>query len=111
MSINKIVNDLVDNEGFVTLAELWDRDLALAIAAEHGIVHMSAVHWRVIDHLRAKYLEKGVMPWLTHECRQLDLHDNCFYELFGGPLVAWKIAGLPDPGEEAKTYLENEEPD
>lgn len=41
---------------------------------------------------------------------ELDLVANCVHRLFGGPLEAWKVAGLPDPGEEARTYMENLEP-
>ena len=26
-------------------------------------------------------------------------------QLFGDRLVAWRVAGLPNPGEEAKSYL------
>jgi tRNA 2-thiouridine synthesizing protein E len=42
-------------------------------------------------------------------CRELDLVSDCVCALFGGPLEAWKVAGLPDPGEEARVYMENME--
>jgi len=29
--------------------------------------------------------------------------------LFGGPIEVWRLAGLPNPGEEARTYMENQE--
>jgi hypothetical protein len=43
-------------------------------------------------------------------CRELDLTEDCVHRLFGGPVEAWKIAGLPDPGEEARAYMLNLEP-
>ena len=106
----KIVEDVIDSEGFVSDPGLWDRDLALALAAQLGIRELTEVHWRVIDAIRARYLEHGTLPWTAHLCRQLELSDDCVHRLFGGPLDAWKLAGLPDPGIEARTYMENEEP-
>jgi tRNA 2-thiouridine synthesizing protein E len=110
MSNDSTIDDLFDNEGFVTDAELWNRDLALSIAAEIGVDELSELHWLLIDEIRLNYLEKGALPWMAHLCRERGLEPDCIYVLFGGPLEAWKIAGLPNPGEEAKTYMENEEP-
>jgi dissimilatory sulfite reductase related protein len=38
-------------------------------------------------------------------CRETALSKSEIYDLFGGCLRAWRIAGLPNPGEEARTYL------
>lgn len=111
MSNKTTVNDLFDEEGFVSDVALWDRDLALSIAAQLGIDELTEVHWRVIDEIRGNFLDKGTLPWMAHVCRSLDLDEDCFLKLFNGPVEAWKIAGLPNPGEEARTYMENEEPD
>jgi tRNA 2-thiouridine synthesizing protein E len=111
MTYSSTVKDIIDDQGFVTDPDLWDRDLALAMAAQLGIDELSEIHWQVIDEIRAHYLEHGSLPWMGHVCRSLDLEDNCFYRLFHGPLEAWKIAGLPDPGSEARIYMENEEPE
>ena len=64
----------------------------------------------VIDHLREHYLANGTLPWEGNLCRELDLVEHCVHCLFGGPPAAWTIAGLLDPGEEARTYMENLEP-
>ncbi|MEJ2589783.1 MAG: TusE/DsrC/DsvC family sulfur relay protein [Candidatus Thiodiazotropha sp.] len=108
MSHNKVLMDLFDEEGFVTDPEVWDRDLALALAAEHGIHELTEMHWRLIDVLRDKYLESGSLPWISHECREVGLDEDCFQDLFGGVILAWKIAGLPNPGMEARLYMTNE---
>lgn len=108
MSNDKILMDLFDEDGFVTDADVWDRDLALALAAEHGIEELTEQHWRLIDAIRNKYLQHGSLPWISHVCREISLEDACFQRLFGGILMAWKIAGLPNPGMEARLYMENE---
>lgn len=33
------------------------------------------------------------------------LDADCLHQLFRSPRQAWRIAGLPNPGEEAKAYL------
>lgn len=38
-------------------------------------------------------------------CHGMNMEGNCVRRLFGGPVEAWKIAGLPHPGTEALTYM------
>jgi hypothetical protein len=35
-------------------------------------------------------------------CRELDLVEDCMQRLFGGAIAAWKVAGLPDPTDNAR---------
>jgi tRNA 2-thiouridine synthesizing protein E len=95
-----------DEHGFLENPALWTRDLALGIAAELKLGELSEDHWRVVDQLRAHYLESGRLPGQQTLCRELGLDDDCIVELFDGPLSAWQIAGLPDPGDEARTHME-----
>lgn len=97
--------ELLDAEGFLPEGTSWDRNLAAHLAASLGIAKMTQAHWAVVCHLRSHYLRHGTLPWETHVCRELGLEKGCLHELFGGPLTAWKIAGLPNPGEEAHAYL------
>jgi len=99
-----------DADGFLTDADRWDRDLACDIAERLGITRLSQAHWAVICYLRVHYLTDGSLPWQAHICRDLALEKGCVRQLFGGPLRAWKVAGLPNPGEEARTYLFSLEP-
>ena len=39
----------VNDEGFMTDPSEWDRDIAVAIAAEEGIPELTADHWKVIE--------------------------------------------------------------
>lgn len=93
--------------GYLAEGASWNHDLALQIAKEFGIDAMTQAHWAVVCHLRSHYLRHGTLPWETHICRELGLGKGCLHELFGGPLSAWKIAGLPNPGEEAHAYRLN----
>jgi TusE/DsrC/DsvC family sulfur relay protein len=101
---------LFDSYGFFEDPAQWDRDLAERRAEELGVGPLQQSHWAVIDYLREHYLEYATIPWEGNVCRELDLVDDCVHRLFGGPVEAWKVAGLPDPGEEARTYMENLEP-
>jgi tRNA 2-thiouridine synthesizing protein E len=101
---------VLDEGGFLEDPTIWSRDLALGIAAELKLGELSEAHWRVVDQLRAHYLATGRLPVQQTLCRELGLNGECITELFGGPLSALQIAGLPDPGEEARTDMENLEP-
>jgi len=49
----------IDEEGFLTEFDEWDRDLAIALASNIGIDELTEDHWEVIDFLRADYQEQG----------------------------------------------------
>ena len=99
-----------DEYGFVTEPGQWNREVAQGIAESLGVGDLQAEHWRVLEHLRAHYLEHGAMLPMEEVCYALKLGKQCVRRLFRGPEEAWKIAGLPDPGIEARTYMRNEEP-
>jgi len=42
---------------------------------------------------------------MKNVCRRHDKATNWVHDLFGTCLNAWRVAGLPNPGEEAKSYL------
>jgi tRNA 2-thiouridine synthesizing protein E len=94
-----------DDEGFLVDVGAWSYDLARLIAAEHGLAGLTQAHWAVICYLRRHYFREGTLPWESHICRVLGREKGCLHHLFGGPLTAWQVAGLPNPGEEARAYL------
>lgn len=94
-----------DEDGYLIDHQLWDEYVGQAIALKEGVAPLNDRHWRVIKHIRARFLLLGGLPSLRRTCRATALSKAEIYELFGGCLVIWRIAGLPNPGEEAKTYL------
>jgi tRNA 2-thiouridine synthesizing protein E len=94
-----------DEAGFLRDPLLWTEDLAREIAKLYGIGPLSDRHWRVIDHIRERYFRVGGLPALRLVCRATSLTREDIYALFGGCCAAWRIAGLPDPGEEARAYF------
>lgn len=98
-----------DSQYFIEDPNRWSRRLAQELAGVENVGSLSEDHWRVIDYLRTHYLAHHTLPVMRHVCSELDLHEGCIGRLFHTPTVAWRVAGLPDPGEEAKAYLETSE--
>jgi tRNA 2-thiouridine synthesizing protein E len=96
---------LFDDDGFLVDQGLWNAEVARAIAEDAGVPALSDKHWRVIDHVRERFFALGSLPNLRRVCRATSLSQVEIYGLFGGCLTIWRIAGLPNPGEEARTYL------
>ncbi len=98
-----------DADGFLRSADAWSPDLASEIAAREGIGPLSADHMQVIEALRAHYMAKRTLPVMRQICAETGLEKHCVSDLLADPRRAWRIAGLPNPGEEAKAYLESAE--
>lgn len=96
---------LFDEDDFIINAENWTESLAEQLAANAEIAELSKSHWDIIHFLRDKYLRLGAIPPMRRVCRELGQDKNAVRTLFGSCLQLWQIAGLPYPGEEAKTYM------
>ena len=96
---------LVDEEGFLLDTATWSEELARGLALAEGVAILSAEHWRVIHFIRNKYLSLGGLTSMRRLCRGTELSRAEIKELFGDCLAMLRIAGVPNPGEEAKTYL------
>lgn len=94
-----------DEDGFLADPAQWDRQLAQQIASQDGIGDLSDAHWAVIQQLRDHYLKSGALLPASHVCRVNQLDPQCVAGLFQNMREAWRIAGLPNPGEEAKSYM------
>jgi dissimilatory sulfite reductase related protein len=97
-----------DENGLLKHPEDWSRELAAELAREASIPQLTDVHWAFIDSLRAYFAKYDVPPPAAIICHDLDLDEWCCHDLFHDCLTAWRIAGLPDPGEEAKAYMSAE---
>jgi dissimilatory sulfite reductase related protein len=95
----------LDEDGFLLDPELWTRRLARALAEQDGLGELGPDHWAIIFYLREHRLNYGAIPPMSQVCRTQHLDRKAVQRLFGGCREAWRIAGLPNPGEEAKAYM------
>ena len=100
-----LVKTNFDEDGYLLDPELWNADMGQAIALQEGVGDLDERHWRVIDHIRERYFLIGGVPNLRRVCRATSLSKLEVYGLFGSCLTIWRVAGLPNPGEEVKAYL------
>jgi tRNA 2-thiouridine synthesizing protein E len=89
----------IDEDGFIQEPDLWDQDVALALAKTEGVDELTDEHWKVVNYLREYYLEYGVAPMIRKLCKSTGFKLSQIYELFpSGPAKgACKVAGLPKP--------------
>ncbi len=90
----------VNEEGFLTHPQEWDRKIAEILAQDQeGIERLTEEHWAVIDTIRQYYLAKGNAPMVRSLCQTTKLSLKRIFELFpSGPAKgACKLAGLPKP--------------
>jgi tRNA 2-thiouridine synthesizing protein E len=94
-----------DEEGFLIESSYWNPVMAQQIATLNGIPGLTNDHWRIIEDMREHYSRYHTPPVISHLCRLEGENRQWVHDLFGTCLNAWRVAGLPDPGEEAKAYL------
>lgn len=94
-----------DEDGFLIDVLVWTRGLAEQTAEFDGLAPLTENHWKVIDHIRERFFRVGGVPAMRLVCRATGLNQTEIRHLFGDCRVAWRIAGLPNPGEEAKAYF------
>jgi tRNA 2-thiouridine synthesizing protein E len=94
--LNSITVD-VNEEGYMTDLSQWNKEVAMAIAAEEGI-ELTPRHFEVLAYLQDQF--KQDIPLSIRKIKTSGVVDiKEFYALFpGGPLKkASKIAGIPKP--------------
>lgn len=94
-----------DDDGFLQHGEPWTPALAEQIAADEGVRPLGAKHWEVIQLVRERYFAIGALPVMRLICRAAGIEPGQSHRLFPSCRSLWRIAGLPDPGEEAKAYM------
>lgn len=95
----------LDEDGLILDPEQWNEAVAVELAHSLGIKELSPDHWLVINTLREYYFDFGAAPAMSHVCHMHDKSNLWVHDLFSTCLNAWRVAGLPNPGEEAKSYL------
>jgi len=99
------VSVMLDEDGLLVDPNDWNKDVARDMALSIGIGELNEDHWQVIEALREHYSQYGVAPAMSSVCHSLGKEWGWTHDLFQTCLNAWRIAGLPNPGEEAKSYL------
>lgn len=101
------VNDLLNNEGFLRDPLAWDETVAARIARHDGLGQLTREHWVIIRALPTHYLQFGASPpAFSHVCHTNHMEKHCVERLFRRQQEAWRIAGLPDPGDEALACMQ-----
>ncbi|MBD3167801.1 TusE/DsrC/DsvC family sulfur relay protein [bacterium] len=89
----------VDEDGFIQDPDVWNEDLAKALAKTEGVEDMDEEHWKLVNYLRNYYQQFGIAPMVRKLCKETGIPLKRVYELFpSGPAKgACKVAGLPKP--------------
>ena len=104
-STTMLTPELFDEDGLVRDFASWSESLAESLAQAEGVGPLTEAHWKLIRAMREHYARRGVAPVMHRVCQQAGIERQQVNDLFGYCLVAWRVAGLPNPGEEAKSYL------
>lgn len=96
---------LLDEDGLLRDFAAWTEPLAEALARDSGLPALTETHWKVIRAMRSQFARSGTAPTMHRVCRDAGVERREVNDLFGYCLVAWRVAGLPNPGEEARSYL------
>jgi tRNA 2-thiouridine synthesizing protein E len=105
MNISVTSNVLFDADGFLPDMNVWSIELAHRIASMDGLGELDERQIALLHYLRASYQRLGALPALPHVCHLGGFEPDCMSRLFPSAREVWRLAGLPNPGEEAKSYL------
>ena len=93
-----------DEQGFLEDPCSWTKETSRLVAEMDGVGPLGPDHWRFIWHLRSRYLLGCTLMGVRRLSEDCEARDTV-RQLFGSCQVAWRVAGLPDPGEDAKAYM------
>ena len=96
---------IFDPDGFLLDPAMWSESLADRVAQNDGLGELNELQTSLLLALRREYAKHGSLTALSHVCHLTGQSANCMHQLFPSPREAWRIAGLPNPGEEAKAYM------
>lgn len=105
LSLSMPVTAVFDSDGFLLDPGMWNESLADRIAQNDGLGELSELQLGLLHALRREFAKHGTVTALSHVCHLTGQSADCMQHLFPSPREAWRVAGLPNPGEEAKSYL------
>ncbi|HSQ78267.1 MAG TPA: TusE/DsrC/DsvC family sulfur relay protein [Nitrospirota bacterium] len=90
----------IDDDGFLARLEDWTEQIARVLAGREGIAELTEDRLDILRFMREYYQKHHFFPIVRYVCKNVHQPNNCITEKFIDPVKAWKIAGLPNPGEE-----------
>ncbi len=95
---------ITDKEGFLLNAEDWDISFSEELL-RNDLIQLSSKHIKVIYFVREKVLHLSGLPPVRLICRSTGLEKIELIRLFGSCINLWKVAGLPKPDDEIRSYM------
>ena len=94
----------VDDDGFLENFEEWNEEVAHGLAERESVDELSEDRLDILRFMREYYKKYNFFPLLHAVCKNVHQPKDCVTEKFLDPVQAWKIAGLPNPGEEVLLF-------
>ena len=94
----------VDADGFLEEPGDWTEEVATVLAAREGIEVLTEEQLDILKYLRTYYGKHRFFPIIRSICKSVHQSRSCVADQFNDPVTAWKIAGLPNPGEEVNGF-------
>jgi TusE/DsrC/DsvC family sulfur relay protein len=97
----------LDDEGYLVNFDDWNENVACALAERESIEELTKEKLDILKFIREYYRKYNFFPILNAVCKNVHQPKNCINEQFIDPLKAWKLAGLPKPGEDIVNIIEH----
>ncbi len=94
----------VDEDGFLAKYGDWNEKVARALAKKAGIGALAPEMLDALRFMRDYFSRYHFFPIIRAVCRNVDQPKDCITQNFIDPATAWKIAGLPNLGEEMDIF-------
>jgi len=94
----------LDDDGYLVDYEDWNETIARELAEREGAGELTKDKMDILIFMRNYYKEYNFFPILRFVCKNVGQPRNCVTEKFIEPVIAWKIAGLPNPGDEVNMF-------
>jgi len=91
----------LDGDGFVLDPDIWNEQLAAALARMDGIGELSPSHWKIIRYIRDYHRDHELPPVVRKMCQETGSTLKEIYDLFptGPTRGAIRVAGLTKPSD------------
>jgi TusE/DsrC/DsvC family sulfur relay protein len=95
----------ISGQGYLENFDDWDESVAEELARREGVGGLTEEEFVALRFIRQYYRKFNYFPIVSSVCKQVQKPKNCVHEDFINPLIAWKIAGLPEPEEPVISLL------